>query len=506
MNKAGKNADRCLTRDILSSLMVSMAISACGGGNNNTAGPVVDAAAPAPAGLATKISDHKRAYASTTQDRASDPANAIDGQLATRWASGVTSKAWLMVDLGAAAQIDRVEIDWETAWSSRCTIEVSNDRVTWSLVGAPQTNPAARDGVTVKPAAAAYKSVVMLGLSQAYRYLRVNSTERGWAAGDGSQYGISILELAVFGAGGLDNPAALPGPSVPAGTTYVQVWSDEFDSNATKSSVDAGKWSHELGDGCDRGLCGWGNGERQYYTDSLDNVFRQDGLLNIQLRNNDAGHAYTSGRISTLGKFQFTYGRVAGRIRMNMPNSSAPGAKDGPVGVWGAFWMLGFDVNDPYVGWPNSGEQDIMENIGYSWWHSSSLHGPGYSGGASIGESYNKTDTPSGIGVGNFAAFKVTDWHTYEVEWEPTQIVFKLDGVAYRTILRGEVEARGYWVFDKPNFIVLNVAYDGAYPSAYRNNPQNFIGAKTPGGLSLAAEAAFPHTMQVDWVRVSQRQ
>jgi Beta-1,3-glucanase/Glycosyl hydrolases family 16 len=67
---------------------------------------------------------------------------------------------------------------------------------------------------------------------------------------------------------------------------------------------------------------------------------------------------------------------------MNTPTSSSPGAKDGSVAVWGAFWMLGIDVNDPYVGWPNSEEIDIMENIGYSWWFSSSLHSPGYSGGA----------------------------------------------------------------------------------------------------------------------------
>ena len=445
-------------------------------------------------------------YASTTQDRGTDPANVIDNNSVTRWASGVAGKAWLMIDLGAAARIDRVEIDWERAWSSKYTLEVSNDRTTWLQAGGQQTNPFVTDTVSVAPSPAEYNDVIPLNLALPYRYLRINSTERGWAAGNGGQYGISVLELRVFGAGGRDNPALIGGPVAPTGTTYAQVWGDEFDSAATKLKVDSSKWVYELGDGCDRGLCGWGNGEREFYTEALENVFMQDGLLNIQLRKNDAGHAYTSGRISTLGKFQFTYGRVSGRIKMNMPNSSAPGAKDGPVGVWGAFWMLGFDVNDPYVGWPNAGEQDIMENIGYSWWHSSSLHGPGYSGGGSIGESYNKVDTPSGIGIGNFPAFKVTDWHTYTVDWDPDQIVFKLDDVVYRTILRSEVEARGYWVFNKPNFIILNVAYDGGYPAAYRDNAQNFTGAKDGNGLSVAAESNFPHTMQVDWLRVYQRQ
>ncbi len=458
-----------------------------------------------PTGPTTKISGLKRLYASTTQDRNTDPANAADGSVGTRWASGVVGKAWLMMDLGAAARIDRVEIDWETAWSSKYTLEVSNDLTTWTPVGAEQTNPKVLDGVTPKPGAAEYKDIVALNLTKAYRYIRINSTERGWSAGDGSQYGVSAFEFSVFGAGGKDNPEPIPGPPEPTGTTYVKVWGDEFDSTATKAKVDAAKWNYELGDGCDRGICGWGNGERQYYTDSLDNVFMQNGLLNIQLLKNNAGRAYTSGRITTQGKFQFTYGRVAGRIKMNTTTSSSPGAKDGPVGVWGAFWMLGFDVNDPYIGWPNSGEQDILENIGYSWWHSASLHGPGYNGGGSIGESYNKVDSASGIGLGQFPNFRSTDWHVYAVEWEPSKIMFKVDGKVYRTILRSEVEARGYWVFNKPNFLILNLAYDGAYPAAYRNNPVLYNGAKTPDGLSADAENNFPHSMQVDWVRVFQK-
>ncbi len=458
-----------------------------------------------PTGPTTKISGLKRLYASTTQDRNTDPANALDNNLTTRWASGVVGRAWLMMDLGAPARIDRVEIDWETAWSSKYSLEVSNDRSTWTRVGAEQLNPKVLDGVTPRPPAAEYKDTIALNLTKAYRYIRINSTERGWSAGDGSQYGVSAFEFQVFGAGGRDNPPLIGEPPAPTGTNFVQVWADEFTSGAAKAKLDASKWNYELGDGCDRGICGWGNGERQYYTDSLDNVYLQNGFLNIELRKNHLGRAYTSGRISTLGKYQFTYGRVVGRIKMNVPTSSAPGAKDGPVGVWGAFWMLGFDVNDPYIGWPNSGEQDIMENIGYSWWHSASLHGPGYNGGGSIGESYNKVDTPTGIALGNFPAFRSTDWHNYEVEWEPSKVVFRVDGVAYRTILRNEIEARGYWVFNKPNFLILNVAYDGAYPAAYRNNPNLYNGVKTADGLSAAAENNFPHSMQVDWVRVFQK-
>ena len=457
-----------------------------------------------PGSPTVKISTNKRAYASTTQDRGVDPSYAIDGDLSTRWASGSSAKAWLLLDLGAAARIDRVEIAWETAWSSSYTLEVSNDRTNWTQVGGTQTNPKVVDGATPKPPAAEYRDTVTLNLTQPYRYLRLNSVERGWSAGDGSQYGVSVYEFAVYGAGGQDNPAPVGEPPVPTGNTWVLKWRDEFDS-AAPQKVDTGRWNYELGDGCDKGVCGWGNGERQYYTDSLSNVFEQNGLLNIRVLKNDQGRAYTSGRLTTQGKYQFTYGRASARIRMQMP-STAAGAKDGPVGVWGAFWMLGFDVDDPYVGWPSSGELDIFENIGYSWWHSSSLHGPGYSGGGSIGESYNKRDTASGIALSANPGFNTTDWHTYQAEWDADRVVFSVDGQTYRTVLRSEVEARGYWVFNKPNFIILNVAYDGAYPAAYRNNPQNFTGPKTGDGLAQLAEDNFPHTMQVDWVRVYQRQ
>lgn len=456
-----------------------------------------------PSGPTVLISDHQKLYASTTQDRGTDTPFAADNNVTTRWASGIAPRAWLMMDLGTPARIDRVELNWETAWSSEYTLEVSNDNQNWTAVGGVQTNPQVVDGQTPRPAASEYTDVVPLNLTQAYRYIRVNSTKRGWSAGDGSQYGVSLYEFKVYGAGGADNPPTIPEPQ-PTGSVWTLVWSDEFNSTSTPSRVNTTQWNYEIGDGCAQGICGWGNGERQYYTDSLTNVFQQNGLLNIVLRKNDQGRAYTSGRITTAGKQEFMYGRIQARIKMNMP-STASGAKNGAVGVWGAFWMLGFDVNDPYQGWPNAGEIDIMENIGYSWWHSASLHGPGYYGGGSIGESFNKVDTSGGIVAGNFPNHSATDWHTYEVEWDNTKVLFKLDDQVYRTILRSEVEARGFWVFNRKNFIILNVAYDGAYPAAYRNNPLNFTGPKTADGLAALAENNMPHSMQVDYVRVYQK-
>lgn len=404
-----------------------------------------------------------------------------------------------MVDLGAPAQISRVEIDWETAFSSRYLIEVSNDRTTWTPASAVVTKT--MNGNTLPPLA----DRVNITASGTWRYVRMNSTERGWRAGDGSQYGVSMYDFRVYGTGGSSTmPDPIPGPAAPGNGPYQLVWSDEFDSAATPTPVDTNKWDYEIGDGCPS-LCGWGNGERQYYTNNIENVFMQNGLLNITLRKNHLNRAYTSGRLKTLGKYEFTYGRVAARIRIQTPPSSGPGAKDGPVAVWGAFWTLGKDVVDPYVGWPHSGELDVMENIGYSWWYSSALHGPGYYGGGSIGGSYNKTDSSTGVVLGNLPEYRSGDWNEYEMEWGPDQVEFRLNGRTFRTVTRAEVEARGYWVYDKPNFLILNLAYDGAYPRGYRTNPQNFTGATTSNGLPTVAENAFPHTMQVDWVRVYQR-
>ena len=139
-------------------------------------------------------------------------------------------------------------------------------------------------------------------------------------------------------------------------------------------------------------------------------------------------------------------------------------------GLWPAFWMLGTDF--PSVGWPQTGEIDIMENRGQE--PSTvvgSLHGPGYSGGAARTKS--KTLTLARLD---------NDFHVYAVEWTPEQIEHSIDGTVYFTTRRTDVN--GPWVFDKPFFIILNVAVGG-----------NFVGA--PDAITT-----FPQQMVIDWIRV----
>ncbi|MBW6438255.1 family 16 glycosylhydrolase [Actinoplanes hulinensis] len=239
-------------------------------------------------------------------------------------------------------------------------------------------------------------------------------------------------------------------------------WSDEF-NGAAGAAIDGSKWNFDVGGG------GFGNSELQYYTNSTSNV-RQDGQGHLAItarKENPANYQcwygtcqYTSGRILTSGKFTQKYGRFEAGIKV--PKGQ---------GIWPAFWMLGDNLGS--VGWPQSGEIDIMENVGkepnklYG-----TVHGPGYSGGAAIGGSRT-------LGAPLGDAF-----HSYAVEWSPNLIVWYLDGAEYFRVTPASLGGR-QWVFDHPFFMILNVAVGGNWPG------------------SPDASTSFPQTMLVDYVRVS---
>jgi beta-glucanase (GH16 family) len=239
-------------------------------------------------------------------------------------------------------------------------------------------------------------------------------------------------------------------------------WSDEF-NGAAGTPVDGSKWNFDVGGG------GFGNSELQYYTNSTTNV-RQNGAgqLAITARKENPSNfqcwygtcQYTSGRILTSGKFTQKYGRFEASIKV--PKGQ---------GIWPAFWMLGDNLGS--VGWPQSGEIDIMENVGkepntlYG-----TVHGPGYSGGSAISGSRT-------LGAPLGDAF-----HSFAVEWSPNLIVWYLDGAEYHRVTPATLGGR-QWVFDHPFFLILNVAVGGNWPG------------------SPDASTSFPQTMLVDWVRVS---
>lgn len=230
------------------------------------------------------------------------------------------------------------------------------------------------------------------------------------------------------------------------------VFSDEFDVNG---SPDESKWGYDIGTGSN----GWGNGEKQYYTKREENVKVEGGLLKITARKeNYGGAAYTSARLLTEGKFDFTYGKV--EVRAKLPVGE---------GTWPAIWMLGSNIRTE--GWPACGEIDIMEHWGHN--HGivqSALHTPS-SYGNTVNHGSEELDDVS------------TAFHVYGVEWDNQEIVFSIDGEVHYTYKPANKNSQT-WPFNSDQFLILNVAMGGNWFSIDPNFESS--------------------TMEIDYVRVFQ--
>ena len=260
--------------------------------------------------------------------------------------------------------------------------------------------------------------------------------------------------------------------STPSPTTRTLVWSDEFDGVAG-ARIDSTKWGYDKTDGCNQENCGWGNNEKEYYTDAPDNIaLNGRGQLMIVARRAPAGLTcyygacrYRSAKITTRGKMLAAPGRVEARIKL------AAGQ-----GLWPAFWMLGHNI--AVTGWPAGGEIDIMENKGSEPTISSSaVHGPGYSGNTPFAHRQK-------LDAGSFSG----EFHTFAVEWDSLHVRFFVDGIAHYAVTRDAVERYGKSILDQPFFLILNLAVGGHFDG----DPQS--------------DAIFPATMLVDYVRVYARQ
>jgi beta-glucanase (GH16 family) len=225
------------------------------------------------------------------------------------------------------------------------------------------------------------------------------------------------------------------------------VWEDEFDGVAG-TLPDAEKWKFDMG-------TDWGNRQLEYDTDRAENASMDgEGNLVITARKESyLGSDYTSARIKTQGLFEQKYGRFEARILM-------PWGR----GIWPAFWLLG--SNFATIGWPTCGEIDIMEYRGQepSTVHAT-VHGPGYSAGNGISESYELPNDRFDVG-----------FHLFAVEWGDGYMDFYVDDHLYHSIT--PEDAPGEWVFDQSFFIILNVAVGGNYvgsPNEYTQFPQKML-------------------------------
>ena len=228
------------------------------------------------------------------------------------------------------------------------------------------------------------------------------------------------------------------------------------------------------------------NNEQQAYVDSPETLYvcpevsgSNNNVLVLQTRFRPDHQTaegqrfdFISSRIDTRERFQYTYGSAA--ARMKLPT--------GP-GLWPAFWLMGEGS------WPETGEIDVMENVGEPDWASCALHGPGYSGEAGL---VNKHYLPDGNDT--------TSWHIYSVDWAPDHLLFKIDRQTVYRVRKPMVDFFGSWVFDNEKFLILNLAVGGVYP--FKTN-----GIQTPyygvGEETVAEIKENQARVMIDWVRVT---
>jgi beta-glucanase (GH16 family) len=131
------------------------------------------------------------------------------------------------------------------------------------------------------------------------------------------------------------------------GDPWQLVWSDEFNYSGLP---DRSKWGYDVGGH------GWGNKELQYYTERRkENARVENGHLIIEARRDGSeSNEYTSARLVSKGKGDWTYGRF--EVRAKLPSGR---------GTWPAIWMLPSVKSYGGGGWPDNGEIDIMEHVGF---------------------------------------------------------------------------------------------------------------------------------------------
>ena len=246
-------------------------------------------------------------------------------------------------------------------------------------------------------------------------------------------------------------------------SNWEMLWSDEFDGE----DLDLSKWNKLSW------RPGWVNNELQAYTERDTNIFLESGFLVLQglidpgfsgtdYNGNDYNADYTSGRVNTDGKFSTTYGRFD--IRAKLPKGK---------GSWPAIWMLGESINS--IGWPDCGEIDIMEHVGYD---EGMIHGSIHT------EEYNHMYNTQRSGS-KYIENVTSTFHVYSLEWSPFYLRYLIDDEPFFFVYNDSKGDNSKWPFDDPHYIILNLAIGGDW-----------------GGVQGISTSEFPMRMMVDYVRV----
>lgn len=249
-------------------------------------------------------------------------------------------------------------------------------------------------------------------------------------------------------------------PPTPVVYTFetTPTWADEFDYTGLP---DDKKWGYDVGG------AGWGNNEKQYYTQNrTQNARVEGGKLIIEARKEQGfgSNSYTSARLITKGKGDWKYGRIV--VRAKLPKG---------VGTWPAIWMLATKQNYGANYWPDNGELDIMEHVGYD---QNVVHATVHT--FAFNHTKNTQKSANKIVPDCSEAF-----HDYAMEWSPAKTVFYIDDNVNYTFNREGYYGWQEFPFDQPFHLLLNIAVGGNW-----------------GGLKGIDDSVFPQRMEVDYVRV----
>jgi len=240
---------------------------------------------------------------------------------------------------------------------------------------------------------------------------------------------------------------------------YQLVWSDEFNYSGFPDST---KWAYDT-EGND---AGWGNNEAQFYTRENDkNAWVKNDVLHITAHKEEfGGKEFTSARL--MSKADWKYGKI--EVNAKLPDAT---------GTWSAIWAMpgGWTFYDG--NWPDVGEIDIMEHVGHNL---GVIHASAHSKDYQWQKDTQKTDTIYIPDVNK-------EFHSYKFEWTPDVMRAFVDDKLY-FVYKNEGLGDSKWPYDKPFYLILNVAVGGAW-----------------GSLNGIDEDAFPQTMEIDYVRVYQK-
>ncbi len=240
---------------------------------------------------------------------------------------------------------------------------------------------------------------------------------------------------------------------------YQLVWQEEFDYSGLP---DSSKWNYDT----EGNEAGWGNNEAQHYTEARGkNAIVENGVLKITAHNEDfQGKEYTSARL--ISKAAWKYGKI--EVNAKLPRG---------IGTWSAIWMMpgGWTYNDG--NWPDIGEIDIMEHVG---------HEPGIVHASAHSKDYQWQKGTQKTAIVNIPD-ATEEFHSYIFEWTPDVLKAFVDDSLYFEY-QNEGLGTTKWPYDKPFYLIMNIAVGGAW-----------------GGINGIDSTAFPQTMEVDYVKVYQK-